>query len=380
MPLLITVASCCSQSQFYLFIFFSFYHQLIFRKVADVKREKELAERRINDPHPSDPAQDHLVRKIFSKFRKSSDTSGGQLSRPSSSKPQPVTLTGKQDIEKGSKASQGNDSKALSQPEDSRSNSATSRASKWASVLGNTSSNLQSVDKDTDESVGGGRRTELVCKKSEHIHVVKDIRPPTQGNKWPRIQSSLRQDTIEENRESFEEFKMVADTGHLSDERVVVHPKSINNTDYQQIVASLIDMRVDLKLEIQKLVKKVNRLDEQLNDWSKRCSPVTPVTGDRLSSNSQKRVNYINVCNNDDSNTSDEIQIQGNMEQIKKKISEKSITRKDLNVGQKLLDRSDLQSNLGQQIKSTDEVRAIMENEIAEQDATDEDKDLTSKL
>lgn len=210
--------------------------------------------------------------------------------------------------------------------------------------------------------------------------MVKDIRPPTQGNKWPRIQSSLRQDTIEENRESFEEFKMVADTGHLSDERVVVHPKSINNTDYQQIVASLIDMRVDLKLEIQKLVKKVNRLDEQLNDWSKRCSPVTPVTGDRLSSNSQKRVNYINVCNNDDSNTSDEIQIQGNMEQIKKKISEKSITRKDLNVGQKLLDRSDLQSNLGQQIKSTDEVRAIMENEIAEQDATDEDKDLTSKL
>lgn len=40
--------------------------QLIFRKVADVRREKELAERRKNEPQ-LDQAQDHLVRKIFSK-------------------------------------------------------------------------------------------------------------------------------------------------------------------------------------------------------------------------------------------------------------------------------------------------------------------------
>ena len=43
--------------------------QLIFRKVADVRREKELAERRKNDPQ-LDQQQDHLVRKIFSKFRR----------------------------------------------------------------------------------------------------------------------------------------------------------------------------------------------------------------------------------------------------------------------------------------------------------------------
>jgi potassium voltage-gated channel Eag-related subfamily H protein len=43
--------------------------QLIFRKVADVHREKELAERRKNDPQ-LDQQQDHLVRKIFSKFRR----------------------------------------------------------------------------------------------------------------------------------------------------------------------------------------------------------------------------------------------------------------------------------------------------------------------
>jgi potassium voltage-gated channel Eag-related subfamily H protein len=37
--------------------------------VADVRREKELAERRKNDPQ-LDQQQDHLVRKILSKFRR----------------------------------------------------------------------------------------------------------------------------------------------------------------------------------------------------------------------------------------------------------------------------------------------------------------------
>lgn len=50
----------------YSYLFVSF--QLIFRKVADVRREKELAERRKNEPQ-LDSNQDQLVRKIFSKFR-----------------------------------------------------------------------------------------------------------------------------------------------------------------------------------------------------------------------------------------------------------------------------------------------------------------------
>ena len=43
--------------------------QLIFRKVSDLKREKELAEKRKNDP-ALNQSQDHLVRKLFSKFKK----------------------------------------------------------------------------------------------------------------------------------------------------------------------------------------------------------------------------------------------------------------------------------------------------------------------
>ncbi|KAL3197366.1 hypothetical protein MRX96_044925 [Rhipicephalus microplus] len=47
---------------------------LIFRKVSDVKREKELAERRKHEPL-QELSQDHLVRKIFSKFRKNGSAS-----------------------------------------------------------------------------------------------------------------------------------------------------------------------------------------------------------------------------------------------------------------------------------------------------------------
>lgn len=73
-------------------------HRLIFRKVADVKREKELAERtkngesywlqkhdlsaslyifNITEPQLA-TSQDHLVRKIFSKFRRTPQPRDGQ--------------------------------------------------------------------------------------------------------------------------------------------------------------------------------------------------------------------------------------------------------------------------------------------------------------
>jgi len=46
--------------------------QLIFRKVADVQREKELSEKRKNDP-PLELPSDHPLRKLISRFRKKSD-------------------------------------------------------------------------------------------------------------------------------------------------------------------------------------------------------------------------------------------------------------------------------------------------------------------
>ena len=60
--------------------FHHFSFQLIFRKVADVEKEKLLAEQRKNDP-VLNTTQDHLVRKLFSKFKKPST---GNLTSPGS--------------------------------------------------------------------------------------------------------------------------------------------------------------------------------------------------------------------------------------------------------------------------------------------------------
>lgn len=51
-------------------------HRMVFRKVADVKREKELAERSKDEPQVAN--QDHIVRKIFSKFRRQPTTQGSK--------------------------------------------------------------------------------------------------------------------------------------------------------------------------------------------------------------------------------------------------------------------------------------------------------------
>jgi len=58
--------------------------------VADVRREKELAERRKNDPQ-LDQQQDHLVRKIFSKFRR--DRSQTQQQPPTQQTQSPAGWT-----------------------------------------------------------------------------------------------------------------------------------------------------------------------------------------------------------------------------------------------------------------------------------------------
>lgn len=53
--------------------------RLVFRKVADVKREKELADRTKDEPQVA-TNQDHIVRKLFSKFRRQPTTLGSKES------------------------------------------------------------------------------------------------------------------------------------------------------------------------------------------------------------------------------------------------------------------------------------------------------------
>ncbi|RVE46804.1 hypothetical protein evm_008588 [Chilo suppressalis] len=63
-------------------------HRLIFRKVADVRRERELMERRKREPQ-LEQAQDHLVRKIFSRFRRERSVAAAPSPAPARTAPSP---------------------------------------------------------------------------------------------------------------------------------------------------------------------------------------------------------------------------------------------------------------------------------------------------
>ncbi|CAH0755526.1 unnamed protein product [Diatraea saccharalis] len=63
-------------------------HRLIFRKVADVRRERELMERRKREPQ-LEQAQDHLVRKIFSRFRRERSVAAAPGPAPARTSPAP---------------------------------------------------------------------------------------------------------------------------------------------------------------------------------------------------------------------------------------------------------------------------------------------------
>lgn len=395
--------------------------------MADVKREQELAEKRKNDPQ-LDLAQDHLVRKIFSKFRKPSDgvPSLGLPSRPGSSAPN------SSDVEKG--PSDIKPKPAFSEPE-SRVGSAL-KASKWASALSSKTTqhreenpepdhHMGYIDKQAsdreDQNLGAVRRTELVCKKSEHIHVVKDIRPPTQGNKWPRVTTSgsVRHETIDESGED-EQKKPGHDTADSN--KVLIQPKSINSVDYQQIVATLVDMRIDLKLEIQKLTNKMGKIDEHVTNITKKLASMNIAVDEQTPpvASVAKLSGFLRNSNKPLATLSKTTTIEEvDEEALATPTSTVPPKRIDSAPGGKIKDpkvpvetkvsshrassshhrsssghKPTSQSNMRKPTKSKtvpgddegqkptepiDEMRAILENEIAEQD-TDDDQDLTSKL
>lgn len=272
--------------------------------MADVKREQELAERRKNEPRQQDLAQDHLVRKIFSRFRKPSDA-GTLSSRPTSSQAAtqkvgpfkiPVTAV---DTEAGVKpASLGDAFAKLKAPSsevdsapDSRSSTAKSgpKMSRWAALTGGSKEETPATgpttvtsvvaikgDEEKDEKEVTSRRTELVCRKSDHIHVVKDIRPPTQGNQWPKVIQPVRPDTIDESGEGDASTGglVVGDSagGLATRQRTssLAATKGVTAVELQQLFSTLLEIKVDIKTEIANINTRINQIDQHVEDVTKK--------------------------------------------------------------------------------------------------------------
>lgn len=195
--------------------------------MADVRREKELAERRKNEPQ-LDQNQDHLVRKIFSKFRRDRAALTPQLSQSASP----------QDPEKGeaSPAPEKEDQAAVVVP-------VARRPGKWGRLLGS------SLDSGSESSSG---------------------RAQNGGNKvFPKAgRVAGRQDTIEEAEEPRLLRKVEsADSG--------VQFRAAP-PEYKEIMTNIMEFKVDVKLEVQKLNQKVGRMEEMLSELLSRLGSASP--------------------------------------------------------------------------------------------------------
>ncbi|XP_046867366.1 potassium voltage-gated channel protein eag isoform X2 [Drosophila willistoni] len=329
-------------------------HRLIFRKVADVKREKELAERRKNEPQlPQN--QDHLVRKIFSKFRRTPQVQAGSKE---------LVGSGQSDVEKGdgevertkklpAKLTLTEDSRILTtaavpspspspSPSSGPPSARSTRASKWGRLLGSSS-----VDSASDTSAKVAVSRSLSARESLRESTAQVRQSSTsssnggQGNKVfpkaPKMQASqatlARQDTIDEGGE-------VDSSPPSRDSRVVMEGGGTNTTNavtiasattttiatssgvgaggaiiqssgadrnlalererqiemassrattsdtydtglretpptlaQRDLIATVLDMKVDVRLELQRMQQRIGRIEDLLGELVKRLGP-----------------------------------------------------------------------------------------------------------
>ncbi|XP_037917876.1 potassium voltage-gated channel protein eag isoform X3 [Hermetia illucens] len=299
-------------------------HRLIFRKVADVKREKELAERRKNEPQlPQN--QDHLVRKIFSKFRRTpqlqagskeaqsgqSDMEKGEIEADRTKKlPAKLTLTEDSRVTAATVPSPSPSPSPSSGPPSARS----TRASKWGRLLGSSS-----VDSASDSNTKVAVSRSLSARESLRESAAAQGRQSSssssnggQGNKvfpkapklTPGPATLARQDTIDEggevdtsppsrgttlhierDRESAKEriernlaiererqielASLRATTSDTYDTGLREQPPTLAQRD---LIASVLDLKVDVRLEMQRMSQRIGRIEDLLGDLVKRLA------------------------------------------------------------------------------------------------------------
>ncbi|KAK0158298.1 hypothetical protein PV328_009318 [Microctonus aethiopoides] len=228
-------------------------HRLIFRKVADVRREKELAERRKNEPQ-LDQTQDHLVRKIFSRFRRERQAA---------------------DIEKGeSKEGKDVESSLHVRKQSSTEETTTGRprASKWGRLLGSSS---------LDSGSDGGTGIDTFKRSLS----ARDSRPsssastnkvfPKLGKLGGTIEEVVDTETMKDQPG---QQQLTVDCKQLSLRRLESYDGGLITSQPGQdreILAAVLEVKVDLKLEVQRVNQRLAKLEDMLQTVMNRLPPLS---------------------------------------------------------------------------------------------------------
>ncbi|XP_039497749.1 potassium voltage-gated channel protein eag isoform X12 [Drosophila santomea] len=241
-------------------------HRLIFRKVADVKREKELAERRKNEPQlPQN--QDHLVRKIFSKFRRTPQVQAGSKEL--------VGGSGQSDVEKGD--GEVERTKVFPKAPKLQASQATLARQDTIDEGGEVDSSPPS--RDSRVVIEGAAVTSATVGPSPPVATTSSAAasgasgvsgaPGSAGTVVAIVTKADRNLAMERERQ-IEMASSRATTSDTYDTGLRETPPTLAQRD---LIATVLDMKVDVRLELQRMQQRIGRIEDLLGELVKRLAP-----------------------------------------------------------------------------------------------------------
>ena len=277
--------------------------QLIFRKVADVKRERELAEKRKNEP-PLDLASDHPVRKLISRFRKMSDNKLSQNTGGDAEKGENGVLGNHvgNDLNRSDDKSikiMENDIKVVNVNETTEQQGGKAKWGKFLAGGGPQMADNNTLGPNSIPAPAAGGPPRLAAKPS----------------KWGRLGGKNKQDTIEEEEEMREGngrsnlrkaestdsgiLKSDARLDQIEEEGAPLTQRDVSlsiagsslSAAEQQLISSLYDIKIEIKEEIENLNVKMTKIDDQIGDILKMFTPASSPYSSHTPSSLSSRIN-----------------------------------------------------------------------------------------
>ncbi|KMZ09786.1 potassium voltage-gated channel protein eag isoform X12 [Drosophila simulans] len=239
-------------------------HRLIFRKVADVKREKELAERRKNEPQlPQN--QDHLVRKIFSKFRRTPQVQAGSKEL--------VGGSGQSDVEKGD--GEVERTKVFPKAPKLQASQATLARQDTIDEGGEVDSSPPS--RDSRVVIEGAAVSSATVGPSPPVATTSSAAAgagvsggPGSGGTVVAIVTKADRNLALERERQIEMASSRATTSDTYDTGLRETPPTLAQRD---LIATVLDMKVDVRLELQRMQQRIGRIEDLLGELVKRLAP-----------------------------------------------------------------------------------------------------------
>ncbi|XP_017065797.1 potassium voltage-gated channel protein eag isoform X2 [Drosophila eugracilis] len=249
-------------------------HRLIFRKVADVKREKELAERRKNEPQlPQN--QDHLVRKIFSKFRRTPQVQAGSKEL--------VGGSGQSDVEKGD--GEVERTKVFPKAPKLQASQATLARQDTIDEGGEVDSSPPSRDSRVVIEGATGASSAVGAVGSATVGPSPPVATTSSaaaagasggsGGTVVAVVTKADRNLALERERQIEMASSRATTSDTYDTGLRETPPTLAQRD---LIATVLDMKVDVRLELQRMQQRIGRIEDLLGELVKRLAPGT-VTG-----------------------------------------------------------------------------------------------------